>query len=349
MNLRQIRSVKGPAALFVVSLVCVVALLVLWNVGLGISYRRLKELATADQAGGAFHWTFIGVGSGLFVTTIALLSVLGGQLISEIRQSQRTATFIATFTHELNSPLASIKLFAQTLRRGGLEPAQHDRFLSLILEDVERLRGRISNVLRAAQLDSPLGLETALEEVELNAWLEDHFAARRLGLERVGAARLDVEPGAPALVVVDKALLRQALDNLLDNAIKYARPDQGGARVRVVVLPGSRPEHVAIEVRDEGVGIHAGDLERIFERFKRAEQGPQTRCQGTGLGLWVVRTIVEALDGEVWATSPGPDKGTTIRIELPCRAGAPSASTSEARRSSAADAAAPALPAAEAS
>lgn len=319
MNLRQIRSVRGPAILFVIALVLVVALLILWNVVLAVDYQRISELAReAEEQGGAFHWTFIALGSVLFVTTIVLLSVLGAQLISEIRQSQRLAAFIATFTHELNSPLASIKLFTQTLRRPGLKPEEQERFLDLILADVERLRAQIGNVLRAAQVDGPVGLRTTPEVTDLNAWLEEYVAARRLGFERTsGDVRLAFASGRPASVLLDRALFRQVIDNLVENAVKYARPEAGGVTVQVVVLDGSRDETVAVEVRDDGCGIHEGDLERIFERFGRAERGQTARCQGTGLGLWVVRTLVEAHGGEVWATSPGLGKGATIRLELP--------------------------------
>lgn len=317
-QLRQIRSVRGPVILFVIAIVLVVALLVLWNVGLAVSYQRIRELTRSDAESGAFHWTFIAVGSALLIVTITLLSVIGGQLIAEIRQSQRTASFIATFTHELNSPLASIKLFAQTLKRPGLKPDEQERFLDLILGDVERLRSQIGNVLRAAQIDGPFGLKTNLEETELHAYLDDHLAARRLGLERMqSGVRLELAPSEPVWVRLDRSLFRQALDNLLDNAVKYARPDAGGVHIRVVLLPGAQTDTVAVEVRDDGCGIHPHDLEQIFQRFKRADHGPPARCQGTGLGLWVVRTIVEAHDGEVWASSPGPGQGTTVRVELP--------------------------------
>lgn len=318
-QLRQSRSLRGPVSLFVVALVLVVALLVLWNVVLAVDYQRIRELAReAEQQGGGFHWTFIALGSALFVTTIVLLSVLGAQLISEIRASQRMASFIATFTHELNSPLASIKLFAQTLRKSGLKPEEQERFLDLILTDVERLRGQISNVLRTAQVDAPIGLQTAPEPTDLNAWLDDLVTARRQGFERTeGGVRLRFAPGPPALVRLDRTLFRQVVDNLLDNAVKYARPRAGGVAVEVVVCAGSHEDTVAVEVRDDGCGVHEQDLERIFERYGRAERGQPTRCQGTGLGLWVVRTLVEAHGGEVWATSPGPERGTTVRVELP--------------------------------
>jgi signal transduction histidine kinase len=339
VKLRRIRSVRGPVILFVISLAIVIALLVLWNVVLAVDYRRIRELAAREaEAGGAFHWTFIALGSVLFVATIALFSILGVQLISEIRSTERQSSFIAMFTHELNSPLASIKLFAQTLRKPGLRPEEHERFLELILLDVERLRAQISNVLRAAQLEGPEGLHLAPEEVSLRAYLEDYTAARKVALEKEGGgAALSLAAGPDALVSIDRSVFRQVLDNLLDNAVKYARP--GGVRIEVATGPASRPDRVALEVRDDGSGIDPRDAPHLFQRFRRGTRRPEgaRRAAGTGLGLWIVQSIVKAHGGSVEARPRGPLPGTTIRIELPI---APGAASSPAQAAVAAEGAA---------
>ncbi len=201
MKRRRIRSLKGPIALFVVGLALVVALLALWNVVLAVDYARIRELAARATAegGGAFHWTFIAIGSGLFAATIAVFSVLGAQLISEVRYNQRLSSFIAMFTHELNSPLAAIRCSAQTLRQNPAIPQEErDRFLDGIVSEAERLHGRIANVLRAAQLESPLGLRLAPEVVDLRAFLEDYVAARR-------AASAACAPGSPGRTSIASA------------------------------------------------------------------------------------------------------------------------------------------------
>ena len=307
--------------LFALALLVVIALAVLWNVALTYDYQMLKKLlARAPEEGGpgAFHFTFIALGSFLFVLTIVLLSVLGAQLFWHIRFSQRLSTSMAAFTHELKSPLASIKMFAQTLVRPGLKEEERQQFLRLILVDVERLSRQITNVLDAAQLDSLQGLQIAPEWTDLRAFLEDYLQARQPYLRLIaGNARLELVPGPQVAVKVDPHVFGSVLDNLVDNAVKYAR--EGGVRIRLVIRPADRPDRVWLEVADDGTGIAPKDLPRLFQRFSRVDPGQLSpRQRGTGLGLWIVDTIVSAHGGKVSARSDGPGHGTTIRIELPC-------------------------------
>jgi signal transduction histidine kinase len=330
-NLRRIRSVRGPLALFVVALSLVVALLVLWNVVLAVDYQRIRALAVREAAegGGAFHGTFIALGSVLFIATIVLLAVLGAQLFAEIRYTERQSAFIATFTHELNSPLASIKLATQTLRRtAGLKREEQERFLDVILADAERLRAQILNVLRAAQADSPHGIEVALDPVDLRPYLEEYVASRKVALSGVeGGASLELLPGETAAVALDLHIFRQALDNLVDNALKYSKP--GEVRVEIAVIPEG-PGRVAIEVRDRGCGIEARDIPLIFERFGRVGASSEARRRpGTGLGLWIVQSIARAHGGAAEARSPGLGLGTTVRIALPALEPEPRAAPQE--------------------
>jgi signal transduction histidine kinase len=319
------RSARGPATLFVIVLVLVVALTVLWNVVLSRDYLRIRELATraAEEEGAAFHWTFLALGSSLFVAIIVLLAILGVELFGEIRLNQRQSLFIATVTHELNSPLASIKLYAQTLRNPALAEAERARFLETLLSDVERLRALIANVLRTAQIEAErLRLQT--EAVSLRAWLEAYVAEVAPAVEkRSRGSELVLAPGdLDARVALDALIFRHVLDNLVDNALKYGR----GERVRIEValapapaspLRGGGPR-VAIEVRDDGIGIPRTELRRIFERFARIEDDDPARSrQGTGLGLSIARSLIELHGGAISASSPGPGEGATIRIELP--------------------------------
>ena len=311
---RRIRSLRGTVILFVIALALVLALLVLWNVVLAVDLQRIKELmAERDrETGSAFHWTFIALGSVLFVATIVLISILGAQLVHHVRYTQRLSTFIATFTHELNSPLASIKMFAQTLRRSELSPDERTRFLDLILSDTERLRRQITNVLDTARLDSLLGLRIAPEPTQLGSYLQEFVTEKRLLLRTSPDASLDLRIDTDAVASIDPHAFRNVLDNLLDNAIKYSAPNPP----HVTIALDAHPQCVSLEVSDRGAGIPPNDLELIFERFGRSG-GHSNRRQGTGLGLWIVHQIVSAHSGRIRARSPGLDQGTTFRIELP--------------------------------
>jgi len=326
-RLWSIRSLRGPLTILVVALVLVVALLVLWNVVLAIDYQRLRELAhrAAEEEGSAFHTTFIALGSVLFVATISLLSILGSQLIQEIRYTQRLTGFFQAFTHELNSPLASIKLMAQTLRGQELERVQANRFLDAILGDVERLYRQIANVLTTAQIEGPVGLRAQVEPVELGGFLEEYARTLRLGFERhARGPRLELDLAArPVWVGLDRGAFRHVLDNLVDNAVKHGRAT--GTTIRLSLEPGSSGGWVEIVVTDDGPGIHPADLQTIFEPFHRARRRGRAAPRGSGLGLWIVRALVHAHGGRVTATTVGEEGGARFCISLRRRrrAGAP--------------------------
>jgi signal transduction histidine kinase len=309
------RSITLPVVLFTIVLATVVTLTILWHVILVKDYNQMRELALkAQEQTGAqpFHWGVLAIGSVLFVTVVVLLSILASQLFSEIRWNERQQNFIASVSHELNSPLSSIKLYAQTLRSETLTPAERDRFLHVILSDVDRLAHLIRNILRAAQLDA---LPVRPELVPLAPYLEAYQAEVQLQLSRMNrgdeivVAKIDPELHA----LLDRTLFRQVLDNLVDNATKYAR----GSHARIELSAEEHEGSCVILVKDDGLGIPKSELKKIFDRFYRIEGDSLRSRKGTGLGLYIVRSIVEGHDGTIEALSEGPQKGATFRIEIP--------------------------------
>ncbi len=313
MSERRYRSlsIRGPVTLFVIVLVLIVTLTVLWHVALVKDYQKLKQLAAQDSA---FHWTFIALGSVLFLTIIVLSISLGAQLIGHIRWSQRQSRFISSVSHELNSPLSAIKLFAQTLRKRDLSTGDRLDFVEKILFDVERLQRLIANILRAAEVDNRGDeLPVVTQRVELLGYLgeyiEDAAALNEeSGLELVltGEGKLDVK--------LDRMMFRQVLDNLIDNAIRYR--GEGAPVVELKLAPVD--SWAELRVSDRGIGVEPHQLPDLFDRFYRSDTlAPSQRRRGTGIGLFVVRSIVEAHGGRVKAFSDGLGHGTTISIRLP--------------------------------
>ncbi len=304
-------STRRPLILFVIVLVLIVTLTVLWHVALVQDYQKLKALAAQDSA---FHWTFIALGSVLFLAIIVLASILGSQLIGHIRWSQRQSNFVASVSHELNSPLSAIKLFAQTLRRRDLATEDRLDFVEKILFDVERLQRLISNILRAAEVDNRGDeLHVVVQSVELTSYLREYIRDAT-ALNEESNLRLALSGGGELPVKLDRMMFRQVLDNLIDNAIRYRGPEAPEVEMRLARVDG----WAELRVVDRGIGVSATELPHLFDRFYRSDKSaPVRQRKGTGIGLFVVRSIVEAHGGKVRAFSDGLGRGTTISIRLP--------------------------------
>jgi signal transduction histidine kinase len=231
-------------------------------------------------------------------------------LVREIRRNEQHDAFLNAVTHELKTPIASIKLYLETLKARELTPEKRQEFYDTMLEDNERLLGTVEQVLQAsrarekqrlmnlAEIDVADVIRETIDKVRLQQHLDDN------------AIRLTT-PGEPIKVLGDRSELQTALTNLFDNAIKYSID-----RPRISVRLTSSGSDAEIYVRDNGVGIARADLKRIFKRFYRVEN-KDVAAKGTGLGLPIVRSIVERHGGRIRAESKGDGKGSTFIIELP--------------------------------
>lgn len=235
-------------------------------------------------------------------------------LVREIRRNEQHDSFINAVTHELKTPIASIRLYLQTLQRREVDQTQRREFYRLMLDDTERLLSTVEQVLKAGEAGHRADRQrTAVdfgglvrECVEV-ARTSHHLQPEALRFE------LTSGNGSGASVVGDSEDLRTAVSNVLDNAIKYSA---GAVDVSVrVETPDEK--HVTLRVCDHGVGIPTGELKRIFKRFYRVPGRSQGNVKGTGLGLFIVRAIASKHGGRVFAESEGEGRGTTVILELP--------------------------------
>ena len=246
-------------------------------------------------------------------------------LVREIRRNEQHDSFINAVTHELKTPIASIRLYLQTLQRREVDEAQRRQFYALMLLDTERLMHTVEQVLKAGEaaqkktpaLRLPVEFNTLVRECLELARTRHHLQAA--DLEYMESSSLSsAQDGNAAEVLGDPDELRTAVSNLLDNAVKYS-PD--GVHISVEVDTPD-PERIVLRVRDRGVGIPEHELKRIFKRFYRVTQRSLSQAKGTGLGLFIVRSIARKHGGRVFAESAGAGKGTTVTMELPRSAGA---------------------------
>ncbi len=290
---------------FTVLGICLVAIAVALNVSWIVLNWRRGVLAILGVI------FFLLIIAGLVLNTIFL--------VREIRRNEQHDAFINAVTHELKTPVASIRLYLQTLQTRELDEDRRREFYRIMLEDSDRLLHTIDQVLRAGSAGSKLRRRSRgrvnLAEITREAVA---LARTRFRLSSEALSYEELAPVSRAVVVGDADELRIAVWNLLDNAVKYS-----GGDVRVQVrLEEAEEGRIAVRVTDQGVGISPGELKRIFRRFYRIPSAVAVRAKGSGLGLFIVRSIAQRHGGRAFAESDGTGQGSTFTLLLPRAAAA---------------------------
>jgi two-component system, OmpR family, sensor histidine kinase SenX3 len=232
-------------------------------------------------------------------------------LVREIRRNEQHDAFINAVTHELKTPVASIRLYLETLRTHPLDEARRDEFYRVMLEDCDRLMTTIDQILQTGRVgvsNRRLNLTT----VDLGRVVEGCVARARL-LHALPEESLEYTSGPPITILGDPDEVRAAIANLIENAVKYSGED---ARVNVRTASVDKG-YAAVRVTDNGEGIPRAELKQIFKRFHRVAGPAATRVKGMGLGLYIVRSVAKRHGGRVWAESEGPGQGSTFVLEFP--------------------------------
>jgi two-component system sensor histidine kinase SenX3 len=259
----------------------------------------------------------------LFAALIAGVVLNTIFLVREVRRNERQDSFLNAVTHELKTPIASIRLYLETLQRRATSEEQKQEFYKIMLSDSDRLLATVEQVLKAGQLGqrhrqqnrTVINLESLVADC-INITLQRHH----LPLDSIV---LEPTPGAVRLHTLGIAEdLRTAVINVLDNAVKYS-PDGVHIRCSLAIVNYTS---ITLSITDTGVGIPQNQLKRIFNRFYRVPGRSMAKIKGTGLGLFLVRNIARQHGGDVTATSPGPGLGATILITLPLATNAENAS-----------------------
>ena len=284
---------------FTVLGICLVALAVTLNISWVVLNWRRGVLAVL---GVIFFLLLI---AGMVLNTIFL--------VREIRRNEQHDSFINAVTHELKTPVASIRLYLQTLQARDLDEAKRREFYRIMLEDSDRLLQTIEQVLRAGSSGSRLR-RIARARVDLGEVAREcvELARTRFHLDPSALAYEERVAGGARIVMGDPEELKAAVWNLIDNAVKYS-----GGEVRITVSLEDVDGRVAVRVRDRGVGISPAELKRIFRRFYRIPASVAMRTKGSGLGLFIVRSVARKHGGRAFAESEGAGRGSTFTLLLP--------------------------------
>lgn len=257
-------------------------------------------------------------GISLFLGILLVATIISGVvlnttfLVREVRRNEQHDAFINAVTHELKTPVASIRLYLETLQTRPVDESKRQEFYRIMLADSERLLASIEQVLRTGRIGSTTHHKLNLSRIELNGVVEE-CVSRALALYQIPADSLEYRPGPPSTILGDADEVRAAISNLIDNAVKYSKSP---AKV-TIETPPLDGKYVQVRVKDQGAGIPKIELKQIFKRFYRVPGSVATRVKGTGLGLYIVRSVAKRHGGRAWAESDGPGRGSTFVLQLP--------------------------------
>jgi two-component system sensor histidine kinase SenX3 len=253
----------------------------------------------------------------LFLGVVLLAIVISGVvlntifLVREIRRNEQHDAFINAVTHELKTPVASIRLYLETLQTRPVDDQKRQEFYRIMLEDSDRLLSTIEQVLRTGRIGYT-NRRLSVSQIDLGNLVQECLGRAR-ALYRLPAESLRFETEHQVAVAGDLDEVRAAVSNLIDNAVKYS-----GQNVDIKVETATiKEKYVQVRVMDKGPGIPKSELKRVFKRFYRVPGPVASLVKGTGLGLYIVRSVAKRHGGRAWAESEGPGHGSTFVLQLP--------------------------------
>lgn len=295
----KITSRAKATAFFITLGACLVAL----TITLNVSWILLHWRQAVPLVLGVILFAFIT--AGVVINTIFL--------VREIRRNEQHDSFLNAVTHELKTPIASLRLYLETLESRQLEEAKRKEFYRNMLADTDRLLGTVEQVLKASEVRqrstrknwTEVDFGKVVQESAEIARTRHHLSEAELRLTNASEEEL--------LVLGNSEELRTLVLNLFDNAVKYSNEKKEiAAEITTPTL-----DTISLSVHDNGTGIPKGELKRIFKRFYRAQSAKTRQVKGTGLGLFIVRSVARRYGGDVYAESAGEGHGSTFFVKLP--------------------------------
>lgn len=296
------RSLRLPITVGVIMIFLIVVMLVGW-----ILVNTFALIEKPDAA--PVYITLLSVGVVFLVMVLVGVVIYLTLSVKAISLNRRQSNFIDSVTHELKSPIASLKLYLQTLNRRQVSQEERDEFHRFMLEDIERLDHLINHLLEAGRLDrDPIDAEYENVRIDDLIQLCSQAVCLRYRLDP-STVHLDLEPAAVYAKRVDVDMI---LSNLIDNAVKYA-----GDEPQVdIILRCPNEKQVSVRILDNGRGIPVDQRRRIFGRFERLGLELERDKTGTGLGLYIVRTLVRRLRGKIRVRGRDNTPGTEFEVLL---------------------------------
>ncbi len=260
------------------------------------------------------EWNLLTIGTIAFALILVGLTFYMVLTIKEVRVSRQQSNFVDSVTHELKSPIASLRLYLETMQMRPISEEQRTEFYGIMEAELARLNRLINHLLEVGRLDA-IGQESEPEDIVLEPFLRKCAAnaCTQFGQNLEDVIQFDMEP---AVIHGRPLVLQMIFGNLIDNALKYAGEKP---RVEVQVIVKSRGK-VITRIKDNGPGVPSNLRKKIFQIFFRAGNELERTRQGTGLGLYIVRTLVHIMKGKITVRDRGSQPGSSFEVELPGRA-----------------------------
>ena len=309
--MKFLRKIFHPLfALIAIQLVWVLLVVfwIYWFIGSHKAFRKLAELYKPELKGFGIGWTVLVEGLAMLLLVLAGVYVI---FLYWKRQSDlvvQQKSFMSQVTHELKSPLASIQLHLETIKLRDPPPDKMERFLDTMLADTDRLNNLINNLLMAAKLENRIRA-SQYPVIDFSQLVANTMEQKRGKLPEGGSITIEVEEGIKA--AIDAERMETVLRNLFENACLYSP-----ASPEISVSLAKKGQHCLLTFQDHGKGIEAKDLKKIFRMFYRVRLSGEN-IRGTGLGLYIIRSVVKEHGGSIRVTSDGAGKGTRFLITLP--------------------------------
>jgi signal transduction histidine kinase len=304
MARKATRSISFPIILASAAVTLSIALLVGWILVL------IRDRTVTKEITGNTLVLVAGVLS--LLTIISVLVLFSIFLVRQILEGRQQDSFIDSVTHELKSPLASIKLCLETVLRPEITTEQREQLRQMMIVDVERLSIFIDDILEASRVSVGTRIYS-LHEVDVQSFLQRCIESI-LHRHRTAKESISLEVAGSLRLRTDATALETIVKNLLDNAVKYSSEPR---RIQVRASQELSKNQLTIEVSDNGIGFETQHARRIFERFYRVQAEEVRSRRGTGLGLFVGASLAKSIGGKLFAHSDGPGKGATVRLTLP--------------------------------
>tara|TARA_B100000953_G_scaffold56958_1_gene44825 strand:- start:273 stop:1196 length:924 start_codon:yes stop_codon:yes gene_type:complete len=285
-----------------------------WYLENNLSIKEFAQELRPDLFTAEVEWLILFEGCFLMLLILSGVYVIFVYWNKQNRLNQTQSNFVASVSHELKSPLASIQLYLETLKYQDVSKEDSKDFIETMLSDTTRLSGLIENILQSSKAD-PKSMELQTQKIDLGQLLSevvnDH---KRQFEEKKCEVKLQLE--ASPILVLDKKALQMVFNNLIGNALRYS---PAGSSLRIHLHRTGR--FWDVDFVDKGIGFEKKDMKKVFKKFYRVQNKDTQNIEGAGLGLFISSEIVKNHKGRLKVMSPGRGQGSVFTVSLPISRG----------------------------